>query len=268
MTDNLVSFSQLEKSLTKTDDGIIGIIPDQWRQGRTAYGGLTAGLAYAAVRVEFPDAPALRSANINFIGPVTQNPVFKNTVLRRGRNVTSIESKAFIEDQVVAHIVFILGASRESGLHVKYPIQAQLPPEACETFSSANAAPFFPAFIQNFDVKLIAGHRPLTQAPDGYIRTWARHKNQDSRLGMGSLLTISDVLPPAAMPVMKQMGPVSSINFMLNIIHDDPQTEKGWWDIETKLTSVINGYSSQIMRIRNRRGDLVAEGVQCVAVFT
>lgn len=74
MTENLLSFSHLEKSLTKTDEGIIGIVPDQWRQGRTAYGGLTAGLAYAAVQVEFPDAPPLRSANINFIGPVTEKP--------------------------------------------------------------------------------------------------------------------------------------------------------------------------------------------------
>ncbi len=268
MTKKSLSFSKLETSLKKCRDGYQAIIPTEWRQGRTAYGGLTAGLAFASVKAQFPDAPPLRSANINFIGPVTENPIFKNTIFRRGKNVTSIESKALIGNQVVAHIIFILAESRKSELNVDYPIQSEIAPENCEDFNPIESTPFIPPFIRNFDVKFITGHRPFSNAPDGHIRTWSRHKDNDSRTGMASLLTISDVLPPAAMPLMKQMGPVSSINFMLNFTQDNPQTDDGWWDIETKLTSAKNGYSSQIMRICNRQGILVAEGVQCVAIFT
>lgn len=268
MTDNSLSFSKLETSLEKIGDGYQAIIPNEWRQGRTAYGGLTAGLALAAVKTQFPDTPPLRSTNINFIGPVTENPVFKNTVLRRGKNVTSIESKALIGHQVVGHIIFIFAQSRKSELNINYPVQSQKAPEVCEDLNPVESTPFIPAFIHNFDVKFITGYRPCMRAPNGHIRTWARHKDEDSRKGIASLLTISDVLPPAAMPLMKQMGPVSSINFMLNITQDNPQTNDGWWDIETKLTSAKNGYSSQIMHIWNRQGILVAEGVQCVAIFS
>jgi acyl-CoA thioesterase len=62
------------------------------------------------------------------------------------------------------------------------------------------------------------------------------------------------------------MGPVSSVNWMINFL-GEPETEDGWWHIETKETATANGYSSQIMRFWNASGDLVAEGMQSVAIF-
>ena len=69
------------------------------------------------------------------------------------------------------------------------------------------------------------------------------------------------------MPTFKKMGPISSVNFSLNILVDDPQTKDGWWQVETRQSAAEGGYSSQIMRIWNIDGKLVAEGMQCVAVF-
>ena len=76
---------------------------------------------------------------------------------------------------------------------------------------------------------------------EGYIRTWSRHKDPASRSGVESLLCIGDVLPPAAMPLMRSFAPVSSMSWMFNLLTDNPQTEDGWWHIESRLTSAAGG---------------------------
>jgi len=73
----MTGFRTIAEGLIEAEGGYRFDIPDNWRQGRTAYGGLTAGLSLAAVQREFTDLPPLRSLMINFIGPITDNPVFR-----------------------------------------------------------------------------------------------------------------------------------------------------------------------------------------------
>lgn len=248
-------------------DGYAGQVPDNWRQGRTAYGGLTAGLSLIAAQKQFPDLPPLRSAVFNFIGPVTGDPLFTSRLLRQGRNVTSVQTEATVEEDTVATSTFIFGAARKSDLSVQCPAPDAPPPEDCELFTPEFARDFVPVFFHNFDTRLIAGARPMSGASEGYIRTWSRHHDSASRDGIASFVTLGDVLPPAALPLFKKMGPVSSVNWMLNILVDNPTTEDGWWHVETKLTAASGGYASQVMRYWNTDGVLVAEGMQAVAIF-
>jgi acyl-CoA thioesterase len=265
--NGMTGFRTIAEGLTEAEGGYRFDIPDNWRQGRTAYGGLTAGLSLAAVQREFNDLPPLRSLMINFIGPITDNPVFKSRLLRQGRNVTSIETQALIGEDVVATTTFIFGATRESDLAVQFPAPEAALPEACELFTPELAKPFVPVFFHNFDTRIIAGKRPMSGAEEGYIRTWSRHVDEASREGIDSLVAIGDVLPPAALPMFTKMGPVSSVNWMFNVLVDEPVTTDGWWHIETKLTAASGGYASQVMRYWNTDGVLVAEGMQAVAIF-
>lgn len=263
----MTGFRNIADGLTASGGGYQTDIPENWRQGRTAYGGLTAGLSLAAVQKQFADLPPLRSLVINFIGPITETPLFKSRLLRQGRNVTSIETEALIGEDVVATTTFIFGAARESDLTVQFPAPDAATPEECELFTPEFAKPFVPVFFHNFDTRLIAGARPMSGAEEGYARTWSRHMDEASRDGLDSLVTIGDVLPPAALPMFKKMGPVSSVNWMFNVLVDEPLTREGWWHIETKLTAASGGYASQVMRYWNSDGVLVAEGMQAVAIF-
>lgn len=266
-TDTELSFHALSKALSKSNAPRTVTIPADWRQGRTAYGGLTLGLSYEAAQLAFPDLAPLRSVMINFIGPVTGDPVFSTRILRQGRNVTTVEVAVTSEDKIVASTTFVFGASRTSELALDFPAPAAVAPESCELFTPEMAKPFVPVFFHKFDTRLIAGSRPMSGAKEGYIRVWSRHEDKESRNSVGSFLTLSDVLPPAALPLFKKMGPVSSVNFMLNILVDNPTTENGWWQAETKLTAAQGGYASQVMRFWNTDGVLVAEGMQSVAIF-
>lgn len=265
--DTKLSFHALSKALSESDVPRTITVPTDWRQGRTAYGGLTLGLSYQAARQDVPNLAPLRSVMINFIGPVTGDPVFTSRILRQGRNVTTVEVEVKSEEAIVASTTFVFGASRESELSVGFPAPDAPAPEACELFTPEFAKPFVPVFFHKFDTRLIAGKRPMSSAKEGYIRVWSRHTDVDSRDGLASFLTLSDVLPPAALPMFNKMGPVSSVNFMLNILVDNPKTQDGWWHAETKLTSAQGGYASQVMRFWNTDGVLVAEGMQSVAIF-
>ena len=263
----MIGFSEIAKSLEIQGDTYRVAIPEGWRQGRTAYGGLTAGLSLIAAQRRFPDLPPFRSATINFIGPVTGDPVFASRKLRQGRNVTSVETEGTVDGKVVSTCTFIFAAERPSAVTVDYPAPAAPRPESCEPFTPPAAKGLVPAFFNRFDTRLIAGARPMSGADEGYIRTWSRHEDAASREGMASLLTLGDVLPPSAAPLFKAFGPVSSVNWIFTVLADEPKTEEGWWQVETRLTAAIGGYSTQVMRIWNTDGQLVAEGMQCVAIF-
>ena len=263
----MTHFSELAASLSQTASGWTAQISDNWKQGRTIYGGLTTSLCYEAAQRSFSDLPPLRSCQMSFVGPVTDNPDITAKLLRKGRNVTAIQAEMKIGEQMVAMANMLFGHGRDSALTVERPAPDTPPPEDTPIFFPKGVDDFLPPFTKNFDVKLIEGARPITGAKRGYMRTWARHKDPASRRGMGSFLAIGDVLPPAALPMFTQMGPVSSMNWQVNILDEAMETDEGWWQIETDLTASSRGYSSQVMRFWNRAGTLCAEATQSVTIF-
>ena len=256
-----MTFSALaEQAKTQAPD-----IPESWKQGRTAYGGLSAGLMLAQARAQYPDLPELRSALVNFTGPVTDAPDLSTELLRQGRNVTTLLSRAEIEGKTVCTSTFSLGAARESHLAMDFPGPDANPPEACESYHPKDAV-FVPGFTRNFEIRLIEGSRPLTGGSSRKLRCWARHTDEASRNGEAALLCLADILPPAALPVMTEMGPVSSMTWICNFLREG-RTRDGWYQVESDLTAALDGYSSQVMRIWNTDGELIVEGMQSIAIF-
>ncbi len=268
--DNLDSkslgWADIRGAMRAEGDGYQVDIPANWKQGRTTYGGLTAALMLASASETFPNLPPLRSALINFVGPVTESPLLTANIERQGRNVTSVSAGAHIGPQAVGRAEFLFGAARDSHIAVDLPAPPAISPDDTDPFTPEAARGMVPQFFHNFDTRLIAGARPM-MGDEGYIRTWSRHKDPASRTGVESLLCIGDVLPPAAMPLMRKFAPVSSMSWIFNLLMDDPQTEDGWWHVESRLTAARGGYSSQVMRIWNTSGQLVVEGLQSIAIF-
>jgi len=241
-------------------------IPDGWRQGRTAYGGLTAALCLEAAKAQYPDLAPLRSMQINFTGPVKGDPLFEARLLRQGRNVTSVAVSALVDGNNVGEAQFLFGMDRDSVLNATLPTPDVGIPEACEPFAPPAAEGFLPAFFKRFETKLAGGARPMTGAKEGYVLAWSRHVEDQSREGEAEFVCLGDVLPPAAFPMMRVPVMISSMNWTLNLINP-PETEEGWYLVETRLSAARAGYSSQIMRYWNRAGLLIAEGTQSVAMF-
>jgi acyl-CoA thioesterase len=268
MSDSPIGFANLRASLRATETGFTAEISDAWRQGRTAYGGVTTGLAIASARRAMPDLPPLRSMLVNFTGPVVENPVFVPVCLRQGKSVTTVQVTVESAGKVAAQIIFTFGGNRDSSLlvpGVSEPLERS--PLDYEPFTPKEFEPFVPKFVTNFDTRLVAGSRSVSGADQGYVRVVTRHLDVESRTGIDSFVALADVLPPAALCMAKTIAPVSSVTWMMNMLTDQPKTEDGWWQAEARLTTAANGYSSQQMKIWALDGTPVAEGMQSVALF-
>ena len=73
----MTSLRQTIDGLEPIEGGWRGTVPDNWLQGRTAYGGFSAALALHAAQKSDLDLPPLRSAQVSFIGPLSGDIVIR-----------------------------------------------------------------------------------------------------------------------------------------------------------------------------------------------
>ena len=264
MTAPSPSFSELSAQVGRSPRG--PDIPEHWKQGRTAYGGLSAGLLLAKARADHAGLPPLRSALVNFTGPVSGAPLLGSRLLRAGRNVSTVTADATLDGGTVCTATFSFGQSRDSALDFDVAAPPSGKPEDHPPMIPKDQTQFAPGFTVNFDSRLCAGARPITGAKRGHIRCWVRHRDAASRTGEAALLCLADILPPAAMPMLKTFGPVSSMTWICNVLRS-PETDDGWYLVEAEANAARGGYSSQLMRIWNSAGELVVEGMQSIVIF-
>lgn len=230
---------------------------DHWLQGRTAYGGASAATALMAVKAAFPNLPPLRSVQIAFVGPLNGDVTLSPVLLRRGKNSAFIGCDVIGDDGVGLRAMFLFMASRDSAIaHLDLGAPAHNPPEA----DPADSEKLPQGFLRNFD---LAG---AAEREAGFVR-WARLRDRDGVDTETELLAIADALPPAAMRLAKQWGPISSATWQLNLVTDAPATRDGWWLLGADTLHAGHGSSSQSMTIWNRDGDPVATATQSVALF-
>ncbi len=101
-----------------TATGLLATIPEEWMQGRTSYGGLSSALALEAARTAADDLPPLRSATINFVGPLAGEVEVVTRVLRRGRNATWVSAEVTSEAGVGLTATFVFMGPVESSIHL------------------------------------------------------------------------------------------------------------------------------------------------------
>ena len=240
-------------------------IPEDWLQGRTAFGGLTAALCLEAVLRDVPGLPPLRSAQISFIGPCAGDVTMTTTLLRQGRNVTFVRADLAGEKGIATSCTFAFGTTRESQFTIEdLPMPLVPEPDALDSMFPPSRRP---SFAQHYDQRLASANRPVSGAEDPHLMIWVRHQEWQENTGIVPLLAIGDALPPALMPCFREPAPISSMTWMVNFLSDNPVTENGWWLMKAEADHTANGYSSQNMWAWNRQGEPVMTARQSVAIF-
>ncbi|MCG7518422.1 thioesterase family protein [Ruegeria sp. Ofav3-42] len=262
-----LTLSQTLDSIDRVDGDLNYPLPPNWMQGRTGFGGFTAALLLHAARAQQPDLPPLRSAMINFTAPVTEGPSVSAEVLRRGRNVTTLLSRARVGGTTGAVGTFTFGAPQQSKIAVECPAKTAPAPEDTPSYLPQGLTKAPIPFLDNFELQLIEGQLPFAGSDKGYNRVWARHRDPKMWNRLEGLIALADVLPPMVFPLLKAPTINSSMNWMINLLSESVQTRDGWWLMENQLTAGRDGYSSQVMRIWNTDGELVIDGMQSVIIF-
>ncbi len=260
-----LSFTDLIASIRPAETDALAVsAPEDWMQGRTLYGGLSAALCHEAVIRKHDALPPLRSAQVAFIGPAGGDVTMRAEILRRGRSVTFVGADLHGEKGLATRTIFCFGEGRPSAFDRTFIGAPDVPlPEDCGPFFHEQ---FAPGFARQFENRLARGARPVSGSDIHDQFVWVRHKDEAAK-GMPAFLAIADMLPPAMLPMFKEFAPISSMTWLINFLVDDPRTEDGWWLLEARAEHAREGYSSQDMFIWNRAGEAVATGRQSVAIF-
>lgn len=248
-----------------TETGFSATIPADWLQGRTAYGGLSSALALHAAQHSDVDLPPLRSAQVAFIGPLSGDVTVTATRLRRGRNAAFVQSDIVSEAGLGYRATFVFMADQPSRIDLDEGVATDQSAPAPDAELYTGPDGFFTGNFNFLDVKDGLAGAKLGEAE--WLR-WARLRARDGLDPMIELLAIADGLPPAAFKLLgKTPAPISSLTWIVNLLTATPATRDGWWLLSARSGFARNGCSSQVMRMWNADGQLVAEGMQSVAIF-
>lgn len=241
-------------------------VPETWKQGRTAYGGLTAALCLEAAAPLAAGLP-IRSAQIAFVGPVSGTVTCRPEVLRQGKNTVFISTRMTGEDGVLAECIFTFGAPRASTLDFAYLQPPEVPPvdKTGHYFGREGKGP---TFAQNFDLRFAGGSVPMSGAAEADVSIWMRHRDPATPNDAIALLALADAPPPAAMAMFTAPARISSMTWMTEFLTEDISTEDRWFLARHTAQTARNGYSSQQMVMWNTAGQPVMIGRQTIAIFT
>lgn len=244
----------------RDDTGFTAIVPDDWMQGRTAYGGLSGALALQAALELEPDLPPLRSAQIAFIGPLAGPVQVSATLLRRGRNSAFIQADVLAGSSLGLRATFVFMAAMESHAARDVAPRAQVAPPPPDARLYTGPDGYFTSNFNFFDLKDAAGEAE-------WLR-WGRLRERTGLHPMVELVAIGDSLPPGAFKLYGKRGvPLSSLNWTINFLTPEPSTRDGWWLLNARTDTAHHGFSSQRMLTWNAAGEPMTEAMQSVAIF-
>jgi acyl-CoA thioesterase len=262
----MASFSDLLAAIMRDGDTFHTIIPGDWLQGRTAYGGLSAALCVEIARRTVPDLPPLRSAQFTLIGPAAGPLTMIANVLRRGKSTAFVNVDLAGEAGLAARAVLSFGAARSSALtYSDLPAPKVTLPEDSPPFFPGGKSPI--SFQQHFDNRFAGASRPFTPNALPEYRVWFRHNDPKAWEGIVPLIALADAPPPPAMVLFTQPAPISTMTWSLDVLTDTPQTKYGWWLIGSKTETSHQGYSTQAMMVWNYDLQPVIAHRQNVAIF-
>ncbi len=263
--DELLALAQTHKS----NPNLVLTIPSDWAQGRTVYGGLSAGLLYAAAREYVAAERVMRSNSTNFVGPLMAEQAFTIDVeiVREGKNVSQVMVRAIQDNKtcVISQICF--GHARESKVLVPNTDTHNMTQP-----KKGNFIPLIPKvtpkFLKHLDLCIQEGGVPFTGRKTSHFHGWMRFKKPPSIFTDAHLVSIIDAWPPTVLQMLKWPAPASSVSWNLEFIHPHrPIAGDDWLAYQAHTRQAADGYGHTEANIWDKEGELIAVSRQTVAIF-
>ena len=257
----MISLAQL---ISQFDHQKPFVIPSDWLQGRTVYGGLTAALALQSVLLSEGGSslPPLRSASFAFVGPAVPPLIFHPRILRAGKSVTSVAVEAVSEAGAALDGFMVFGQARQSALcYDSAQMPNVKPPSGCAVWPED----VMPDFLRHFEVRQAGVAFPLAGAEAPEFLVWVRHRDASLVDPTVALVALADCLPPAAMNFFKAPAPISTVTWSFDIL--EPVSREDWLLMRSYGGQARDGYSAQDMEIWTESGKRLLWGRQNVAIF-
>lgn len=240
-------------------------IPADWAQGRTAFGGLAAGILINAIS-ELPalgDLP-VRAVDAAFIGPVPPGPVrVRAEVLRQGKYLThaAAELTAASDPVPLTRVHMVLGKLRDSAVTV-----APEPPDP-PPIESCLEMPYIPGitpdFTRNLDFRFAEGI-PFSGGASARVTGYCRHRTEER--GVAALAALVDAWPGTVLPLLTAPAPASTVRWSLQFPSDQLPSGDEWFWYTSDTPAAAGGYSTMTAQLW-RDGRLISWSEQLLAIF-
>jgi len=245
------------------------VISKEWSQGRTVYGGISAGMLYAAGKSHVAADRVLRSMSTNFVGPLLSNEAFTISVeiLRSGKNVSQIQVRAIQNQKVCVLSQLCFAASRSSKIKVEkaerhnlaLPIKGQFIPQIPK---------LVPNFLKHFDLAIQDGGAPFLGGKKSHYYGWMRYKKAPKHISDAHIVSIIDAWPPTLLQLLKWPAPASTVSWNLEFIYPHREIQPtDWFAYKAQTRQASGGYGHTEATIWDAHGEVIALSRQTVAVF-
>ena len=259
----------LDQLLSTVRSGNEVVIPASWTQGRTAFGGLVAGLVLERLQAEVVRGRPLQAMQVSFVGPVAADTAARveAEVLREGKSVSQALGRIVQDGETRLASLASFGEGRESAISVEaLPAPEARRPEDCQEL------PFIPGvvpeFVRHIEMRWAFGHFPFSGKGCRDMGGWMRFREAPEVLTDAHLVALIDAWPPAILPYLNRPAPASSLSWALEMVHPRPSLAPGEWLLyRASIDQAGAGYGHIQAGIWTAEGELVAVSRQTVAVF-
>ncbi|MCC2615853.1 thioesterase family protein [Aestuariibacter halophilus] len=259
----------IDELLNYAEPGREIVVPSQWSQGRTCYGGVSAALLYRAMQSRLTGQRVMRSLNCNFIGPLLADQPFHIEVeaLRQGKSASQMLARAIQNEQTAVLMQVCFGVSRDSKVQVKntdrhgmtIPTKPKFIPQIPKVT---------PKFIRHFDLAIESGGLPFTGSSTANVDGWMRYSKPPQQFSDAHLVGLIDAWPPTVLQMLKWPAPASTMCWNVEFLHPHPAfSPTGWFAYQARTRQAADGYAHTEANIWDENNNLVAISRQAVAVF-
>ena len=235
------------------------VVTDDWKQGRTLYGGLSAALCIEAANRSVEALPPLRSAQYAFIGPASGDLQLNSSVLRRGKSTVFVSVDMTGEAGLATRALLCFGGARPSAMELSVDrAPAVSSPDLCPPFVLKGG--HRPQFLDHFEV------RDAGTDSTGFL-LWARHLNSAGVHPAVAATALADLPPPGVMARFGGGAPVSTMTWQVDYFAENHGQSDRWYLIACRAETSAGGYSCQTNDLWTSTGTPVIASRQSVAVF-
>lgn len=267
MTDT--AFATLINKVQNTNNDTQFLVPEDWMQGRTVFGGLVAAMVLKSMRNHAPEDRKVRSLIFSFIAPLSADPFFIQTqTLRSGKSVTTIESRVIQNNAICSTAVGSFGGDRESKIQIE-PTKRPKMQEPSKVLELPYIDGLTPAFTRHFDYRWAIGELPFSGKGGEEIGGWTNFREESNCLTEEWLVALADAWPTPVISKLKEPAAASTLTWALQFVHLNRVTcsENDWWAFHCVVDSAEKGYVQERGTIWDPEGQLAIFSHQTTTVF-
>lgn len=244
-------------------------VPGDWAQGRTVFGGLSAGILYQVLKCLVPAERVLRSITFNFVGPLNTDEDFGFSwqLLREGKNATQITANIVQNDQICLTALACFAQDRSSKVQVDaHSKELPEPPKKAKYIPQIPR--ITPKFLRHIDLSISEGKTPFTGSKSSSYKGWMRLKKAPKVFTDAHILTLIDAWPPTILQMPLGPAPASTMSWNVEFVHPHkPLAAEDWLAYEAHTVQAYGGYAHAEAKIYDKEGELVAISRQLIAIF-